>query len=256
MKRFAVIFSVSLVLLSGSACTVYDNADEVSSPDSNVNEIVFSRVLRPFFRIVELSDFYYRYMILKGSEDSVESLVTEYFGETVEMEDYGEKGVAVDHWGSIDVSGTDLEYEAVLSSIWTGLCPAYSVTATDHRTYHVVYDEENNREFSQESGYEVELEADVTVTGSDVEVDALNVVYTDISLSEPLVVKVSAGSDGETVRIGLCRGGTFANYPGEGTLYFSVSGYMTDNFKVEFSEDDLPEVVAGGTVDVGLDGLL
>ncbi len=234
------LLNISILLAALGAligCTVTEAGGDVLTTDDTINYRVFDRVVTPLNRVMELSDFYYRYRIVRDNDDAVGTLKDSYFGETVSMGPYGADGVEVDYWGHIDLAKTEGSYYAVVSPHWMGLSPSYTVTPSDYRSYDIVYNPSNNDELAGDSGYEVSLEAEVSIDGYDVTVNRMDMVYTETSLSEPLVVKVSAGSGDETVRISLCRGGEFSVFPVDGVFYYSVSGYYTSNFRVRFYGD-------------------
>ncbi|MCD8313602.1 MAG: hypothetical protein LUC24_05515, partial [Bacteroidales bacterium] len=189
--------------------------------------------------IVDLTDFYYRYRNIANDEAAVESLKNMYFGETVSMERFGENdGVEVEYWGQIELNGSGREYFARVSPHWMGLDPSYTITVTSGRSYHILYNFADNVNMTVASGgYNVTLEGDVEVEGYHVAVNDLSIEYNETSLARPLQIRVTAGSGDDTVMMNLCQGGEYTFYPVAGVLYYTVSGYITDSFKVVFYGD-------------------
>ncbi|MCD8313045.1 MAG: hypothetical protein LUC24_02695, partial [Bacteroidales bacterium] len=68
MKRILSILSFVAVVAFGAGCTVYDTADVEYSSGVNLQEGIFDKVMTPFCRIVDLTDFYYRYRNIANDE--------------------------------------------------------------------------------------------------------------------------------------------------------------------------------------------
>ncbi len=237
MKSFCGIFLLFSLLIASAGCATYDDVGEVATTNDSINDMVIRNALTPLNRVVELADFYNRYRDIRDNETAVDLLRNSYFGETVSLQEYGTDGVEIDYWGRIDVTEEEGTWLAVLSTHWTGFDVSYTVTPTDSRSYIIEYNAADNAELTSDSGYVITLEADAEVTGDEVTIGDMDLVYTENSLREPLEVRVIAGSGDEALKVSLCREGEFTLYPVDGVLYYIASGYMSANFRVIFHGD-------------------
>lgn len=249
MRRLIFIF-VSIAALSVfGGCDPVDMTAVEPAGMSMVDD-VFLNVVTPFNRVVELADFYYRYLAGHESDAFVSALELEYFGEGISVEVEEDDGISVEWWGSVRLSEDGGSYVVTIDPLWMGLSPTYSVYVTDSRSYRIEYDSDENNLLTAEKGFELTLASEVSVNGHSADVDMFRFVY--VPVYEDLEVTVNAGADDEMVVFDLCREGEYMFYPVSGVFYWASNGSDMNNFKIVFYGDyfkviEIEEMSAGVT---------
>ncbi len=234
MRRLIYIFFLTATLSVIAGCDAEDLSSTEPAGMSLVDEVLFE-VVTPFNRAAELVDFYSRYRDGRSNSDFVNTLRLEYFGDTVPFSEYGNDGIEVEWWGTVELDEDGETYIVTLDPHWMGLSTTYNISVSAPRAYHIEYDSERNLAQTVEKGYSLTLEADVHIEDHFVCADRFVFYYDGSLLGFNALVR--AGQGDEMLMFRLCRAGEFVNYPVSGVLYWSVSGNGLNNFSIVFYED-------------------
>ncbi len=237
-KLFVIIFLIVGFALCTS-CTVEDTKGDGSYVQDNVNVLIHSKYLTPFYRVVDMADFFDRYQkSLEYGQAKADSLALLYFGDCLSDAQLDEEHFQSDEWGSIYMTDTVGEYTANALINWssTGTGLRGNVSAKGNREYEISLDEQDNLIINP-GKCTVSIRSEVSVTADECLLETLRMDYSEtLNDGSSQQVTILGGTGSETIKLKLCKDGEYRSYPVGGTLYYTVTGDVTDSFSVVFYE--------------------